>query len=130
MWIYIILVVICYIYGVIDVIFVVYNEGVDWVSLLFVVYNGVVVVVVIGLFWFVKCISWCFMYMVCLVIGGFSFIFIYFLGNLDLFLLLMIGIGIVWASILFMFYVMLAGVLFVDKMGYYMGVFNFFIVIL
>jgi maltose/moltooligosaccharide transporter len=41
----------------------------------------------------------------------------------------MIGIGFAWASILSMPYAMLTGSLPADKMGYYMGVFNFFIVI-
>ena len=41
----------------------------------------------------------------------------------------MIGIGIAWASILSIPYAMLAGALPARKMGYYMGVFNFFIVI-
>ena len=41
----------------------------------------------------------------------------------------MVGVGIAWASILSVPYAMLAGALPSDKMGYYMGVFNFFIVI-
>jgi maltose/moltooligosaccharide transporter len=41
----------------------------------------------------------------------------------------MIGIGIAWASILSIPYAMLSGSLPAEKMGYYMGVFNFFIVI-
>ena len=41
----------------------------------------------------------------------------------------MIGIGLAWTSILSMPYAMLTGTLPADKMGYYMGVFNFFIVI-
>ena len=41
----------------------------------------------------------------------------------------MIGVGIAWASILSIPYAMLSGVLPASKMGYYMGVFNFFIVI-
>lgn len=41
----------------------------------------------------------------------------------------MIGVGIAWASILSVPYAMLAGALPPSKMGYYMGVFNFFIVI-
>jgi maltose/moltooligosaccharide transporter len=41
----------------------------------------------------------------------------------------MIGIGIAWASILSVPYAMLSGALPASKMGYYMGVFNFFIVI-
>jgi maltose/moltooligosaccharide transporter len=41
----------------------------------------------------------------------------------------MIGVGIAWASILSVPYAMLSGALPASKMGYYMGVFNFFIVI-
>ena len=41
----------------------------------------------------------------------------------------MVGVGIAWASILSMPYAILAGALPPDRMGIYMGVFNFFIVI-
>ena len=41
----------------------------------------------------------------------------------------MIGIGIAWASILSMPYAMLSGCLPKDKVGIYMGIFNFFIVL-
>ncbi|HEV8125315.1 MAG TPA: hypothetical protein VGP80_13800, partial [Gemmatimonadales bacterium] len=41
----------------------------------------------------------------------------------------MVGVGIAWASILSMPYAILTGSLPPSKMGYYMGVFNFFIVI-
>ena len=41
----------------------------------------------------------------------------------------MLGIGIAWASILAMPYAMLSGALPADRMGVYMGIFNFFIVI-
>jgi maltose/moltooligosaccharide transporter len=41
----------------------------------------------------------------------------------------MIGVGIAWASILTMPYAILAGALPANRMGYYMGLFNFFVVI-
>jgi maltose/moltooligosaccharide transporter len=41
----------------------------------------------------------------------------------------MVGVGIAWASILAMPYAILTGSLPPSKMGYFMGVFNFFIVI-
>jgi maltose/moltooligosaccharide transporter len=41
----------------------------------------------------------------------------------------MIGVGIAWASILTMPYAILAAALPARRMGYYMGLFNFFIVI-
>jgi maltose/moltooligosaccharide transporter len=46
-----------------------------------------------------------------------------------LLLIPMVGVGVAWASILSVPYAMLAGALPANKMGYYMGVFNFFIVI-
>ena len=44
-------------------------------------------------------------------------------------LLPMVGVGLAWASTLTMPYSILAGSLPANKMGFYMGVFNFFIVI-
>jgi len=41
----------------------------------------------------------------------------------------MVGVGIAWASILAMPYSILSGALPPEKMGVYMGIFNFFIVI-
>ena len=41
----------------------------------------------------------------------------------------MIGVGFAWGSILSMPYAILTGSLPADKMGTYMGIFNFFIVI-
>jgi maltose/moltooligosaccharide transporter len=41
----------------------------------------------------------------------------------------MIGVGLAWASILTMPYAILAGALPPSRMGYYMGLFNFFVVI-
>ena len=41
----------------------------------------------------------------------------------------MVGVGIAWASILSMPYAILSGALPPERMGVYMGIFNFFIVI-
>ena len=41
----------------------------------------------------------------------------------------MIAVGLAWASTLTMPYAILAGALPANKMGFYMGVFNFFVVI-
>jgi maltose/moltooligosaccharide transporter len=64
--------------------------------------------------------------LLCGAVGLISVIFIH-----DKFILLstMIGVGIAWASILAMPYAMLAGALPPARMGVYMGIFNFFIVI-
>lgn len=53
---------------------------------------------------------------------------IVFMGVVKLFIF-MIGIGIVWVVIFVMLYVMLVGLLFVEKIGVYMGIFNFIVVV-
>ena len=68
-------------------------------------------------------------HLICLVIGGMSLMSILFITDKNMLLVPMIGVGIAWASILTMPYAILAGSLPAAKMGYYMGVFNFFIVI-
>ena len=67
--------------------------------------------------------------MLSLCTGGLGLISIYFLSDKVGLLLSMFGVGIAWASILSIPYAMLSGALPSNKMGYYMGVFNFFIVI-
>jgi len=54
---------------------------------------------------------------------------VYFIHDRNLLLLTMVGVGIAWASILSMPYAILSGALPPARMGVYMGIFNFFIVI-
>jgi maltose/moltooligosaccharide transporter len=68
-------------------------------------------------------------HMVCLICGALGLLSIYFLKNPTYLLGSMVGVGIAWASILAMPYAILTGSLPPSKLGYYMGVFNFFIVI-
>jgi maltose/moltooligosaccharide transporter len=64
-----------------------------------------------------------------LLIGGLSLISFLFIGNPKLLMISELGIGLAWASILAMPYAILTGSLPANKMGTYMGIFNFFIVI-
>jgi maltose/moltooligosaccharide transporter len=64
-----------------------------------------------------------------LITGAAGLISIFFLSNPQMMILSMIGIGLAWASILAMPYAILTGSLPANKMGVYMGIFNFFIVI-
>ena len=66
---------------------------------------------------------------IALTIGAISFISIFFIHDKYLLLIPFVGIGLVWASILAMPYAILTGALPANKMGTYMGIFNFFIVI-
>ena len=64
-----------------------------------------------------------------LLCGGLSLVATGFIHDRTLWQCTMIGVGIAWASILSMPYAMLAGALPAGRMGVYMGIFNFFIVI-
>ncbi len=66
---------------------------------------------------------------VCLTLGALGLVFVGFAPDKNWLLLSMLGVGIAWASILSMPYAMLASTLPPNKMGVFMGIFNFFIVL-
>lgn len=66
---------------------------------------------------------------VCLLAGAVGLITVAFVENKYMLFGCMTGVGIAWASILSMPYAMLSGVLPQNKIGVYMGIFNFFIVL-
>jgi maltose/moltooligosaccharide transporter len=106
-----------------------YQIAGDWVGILFGVYNAVSAVYAFFLPAIAKKIGRKLTHAVSLAFGGFGLISIYFVPNENWLFLSMFGIGIAWASILAMPYAILAGSIPAKKMGVYMGIFNFFIVI-
>jgi len=64
-----------------------------------------------------------------LVCGGIGLLSIYFIKDPSMLTYSMIGVGLAWASILAMPYVILSGSIPPGKLGIYMGIFNFFITI-
>lgn len=64
-----------------------------------------------------------------LVAGGVGLLSTGFIHDRVLWQCTMMGVGVAWASILAMPYAMLSGALPAERMGVYMGIFNFFIVI-
>ncbi|NEN22537.1 SLC45 family MFS transporter [Cryomorpha ignava] len=129
MWIYTTSGVTSHIYGTDDTTSALYNEGADWVGVLFAIYNGVAAIFAFILPVFAKLTNRKITHLVCLFAGGIGLISIFYITDPAMLFLPMIGVGIAWSSILSMPYAMLAGALPANKMGYYMGVFNFFIVI-
>ena len=129
MWLYTTAGVTSHVYGTSDPTSALYNEGANWVGVCFGVYNGVAAAVAFGLPVLARMTNRRTTHMICLILGGLGLISVYFISNPQLLLLSMVLVGIAWASILSMPYAMLAGALPPDKMGYYMGVFNYFIVI-
>jgi maltose/moltooligosaccharide transporter len=65
----------------------------------------------------------------CLVAGAIGLILMSYWTDPNLVLVSMVGVGVAWASILSMPYVLIASELPQEKMGIYMGIFNFFIVL-
>ncbi|TDX83126.1 MFS transporter [Epilithonimonas xixisoli] len=61
--------------------------------------------------------------------GGLGLISMYFIKDTSMLWISMIGLGFAWASILAMPYAMLIDAIPQRKMGVYMGIFNFFIVV-
>ena len=66
---------------------------------------------------------------ICLLMGALGLISVAFVTDKNMLFLCMTGVGIAWASILSMPYAMLGNVLPPAKVGIYMGIFNFFIVL-
>ncbi|WP_309641790.1 MFS transporter [Flavobacterium sp.] len=132
MWIYTTLAVTQHIYGTTDTTSEAYNTGANQVGEMFANYNLIAAIAAFLLPLLAKFTSRKFTHFIALICGGLGLISIYFIKTPTVFnieWLPMIGIGIAWASILSIPYAMLSGALPSNKMGYYMGVFNFFIVI-
>ncbi|KAA9333091.1 SLC45 family MFS transporter [Hymenobacter busanensis] len=106
-----------------------YNDGADWLSLCSSVRNGVAAVFAFLIPLIAARTSRRRTHMLCLLIGGLGLVSLKFISNPDFIIVSMGMVGIAWASILSMPYAILAGSLPPNRMGYYMGVFNFFIVI-
>jgi maltose/moltooligosaccharide transporter len=132
MWIYTTLAVTQHIYGTTDTTSEAYNTGANQVGEMFANYNLIAAIAAFLLPLLAKITSRKFTHFIALTLGGLGLISIYFIKEPTVFTmewLPMIGVGIAWASILSIPYAMLSGALPSSKMGYYMGVFNFFIVI-
>lgn len=106
-----------------------YQEAGDWVGILFGVYNGVSALFAFALPVIAKRMGRKLTHSLSLVIGGVGLLSMYFMPDENWLIGSMVCVGIAWASILSMPYAILAGAISPKKMGVYMGIFNFFIVI-
>ncbi|HEY4301571.1 MAG TPA: MFS transporter [Candidatus Didemnitutus sp.] len=106
-----------------------YNQGANWVGVLMAVYNGVAALVAFLLPVLAKLTSRVTTHVICLVVGGLGLGSMYAFRDPQLLIVSMAGLGVAWASLLTMPYAILSSVVPFRKMGVYMGMFNFFIVI-
>lgn len=104
-----------------------YNDAGNKVSSAFGVYNFVAMLYALCLPFIAKYIGRKMTHTVSLLAGGVGLISIYFINDPSMLKYSMFGVGLAWASILAMPYVILAGSIPPGKLGIYMGIFNFFI---
>ncbi|MEM7551225.1 MAG: MFS transporter [Bacteroidota bacterium] len=106
-----------------------YNDGADWVGALFGNYNGFAAIAALFLPFLARITSRKVTHLIMLFSGGIGLLSFYFIKDPNYLIVSMIGVGFAWASILSIPYALLSGSIPQEKMGYYMGIFNFFIVI-
>jgi len=106
-----------------------YSEGVSFAGLTLSYYNVVTFVFAFMLPFIASKLGRKMTHSLCLLCGAIGLITVAFVTNKYMLYACMTGVGIAWASILSMPYAMLSGVLPENKIGVYMGIFNFFIVL-
>lgn len=106
-----------------------YQRGASWGGVCFAVYNLVAFLFAFVLLALVRKFSARSIHRLCLFCGGLGLILAVTLKAQYPLILSMLLVGVAWASILSMPYAMLANAIPAAKMGFYMGVFNFFIVL-
>ncbi len=129
MWQYYGLTVARHVFGAPDDASPLFRQGTEWGGVCFAVYNFVCFLVAFAIPPLANAIGRKGVHIVCLILGGLGLLSTYFAANPYFLWLGMAGVGIAWASILSMPYVILAGAIRPERMGVYMGVFNLFIVI-
>lgn len=106
-----------------------YQEGAAWGGVCFSAYNLIAFGFSFVLLALTRFLPAKRIHLICLAVGALGLISTNFVEQPSMLLLSMTGVGVAWASILSMPYAMLANVIPGHKMGFYMGVFNFFIVL-
>jgi len=129
MWIYTTAAVAGSHFGATDPASAAYNEGANWVGVLFGAYNGFAALAALLIPPMVRAIGLRWSHLVNLWLGGAGLISLMLIRDPHWLLLSMVGIGFAWASILSLPYALLSDSVPAAKMGVYMGIFNFFIVI-
>jgi maltose/moltooligosaccharide transporter len=106
-----------------------FNTGANWVGTLFAAYNGFAALASILIPWMVRLWGLRFSHLVNLLLGGLALLSFLVIRDPQWLLASMLGVGFAWASILSLPYALLSDCVPAEKMGVYMGIFNFFIVI-
>jgi maltose/moltooligosaccharide transporter len=106
-----------------------YNEGANWVGVMFGAYNGFAALAAVVIPYMVRSLGMRLSHLINVWLCGAGLLSVALFRDPNWLLLSMVGVGIGWASILSLPYAMLSDSVPAEKMGLYMGIFNFFIVI-
>ncbi|MBI3791703.1 MAG: MFS transporter, partial [Gemmatimonadetes bacterium] len=129
MWLYFPVAVARNVFGAPDQNSPLYQQGVEWAGICFGAYSAVCFVFSFFLPAIARTLGRKRTHALCLLAGAAGLLSLVVIHEPKLLLLSMAGVGIAWASILSMPYSILAGSLPEGRVGVYMGIFNFFIVI-
>jgi len=129
MWLFYVPAVARHVFGAVDPRSETYTHGVEWGGFAMSFMNITCFVVAFLLPKLAAATSRKTVHVLCLICGAVGLLSIYLIHTPWLLVISMVGVGIAWASILSMPYAILSGALPAARMGVYMGVFNFFIVI-
>jgi maltose/moltooligosaccharide transporter len=132
MWLYFTPAVSHHVFGAPDASSPLYRAGNEWAGLCYMTENAVTFIFAFALLALSRKLDRRLIHAACLCIGGIGLASVFFIHGIEHkgWLHLSLGaVGIAWASILAMPYAILAGALPANRIGVYMGIFNFFIVL-
>jgi maltose/moltooligosaccharide transporter len=129
MWMFFVPATARHVFGATDAQSPLYTQGIEWGGFAFAFYSITCFVVAFALPKLAALTSRKTVHAGALACGGVGLLSVYLIQDQYLLLLTMVGVGIAWASILSMPYAILSTALPAARMGVYMGIFNFFIVI-
>jgi maltose/moltooligosaccharide transporter len=129
MWMFFVPTVARHVFGATDPKSELYTRGVEWGGLAFAFYSVTCFAVAFALPVLARATSRKLTHALALLCGAAGLLSVWAIHDKYLLLLAMVGVGIAWASILSMPFAILSTAIPSERMGVYMGVFNFFIVI-
>lgn len=129
MWLYFPVAVAYHVFGAPDQTSPQYTAGVAWGGICFAAYSAVCFGFSFALPGIARRLGRRLTHGLCLLAGAAGLLSVWLVHNQYLLLLSMAGVGVAWASILALPYAILSGSLPPGRVGVYMGIFNFFIVI-
>ena len=129
MWLFFVPATARHVFGAVDPQSPLYTQGMEWGGFAFSFYSITCFIVALALPRVAAVTSRKTVHAAALLCGAAGLLSVYLIHDKYMLLVTMLGVGVAWASILSMPYAILSTALPANRMGVYMGIFNFFIVI-